>query len=143
MNHDQAMATVLDIASRYAENAEEGYAHRVKATDTDSDCEANATEGQADYEDVLLVRDTWQAIELLTPKAARGSVYDYYLAKVGQPLADQSFKTLPIDSGCGADCKAAIDAGVAFAAQAEMADHIMRDDIIAHIDRTISIFWHG
>ena len=68
MTHEQALAHVLDIASRFGENVEEGFAQRVQASDSDEVCAYNADQSGADLEEVILVRDLWRAVEVLQKK---------------------------------------------------------------------------
>jgi hypothetical protein len=65
---EEAIAIVVDIASRWGENAEEDFRVRITAEMTDEQCEAARTEWH-DLEDVTEVRDLWRAIELLTKKS--------------------------------------------------------------------------
>ena len=68
MTRDQALAHVIDVATRFGENAEEGFAQRVRATDSDSQCAAIAEASGAELEEVTLIRDLWRSVELLQSK---------------------------------------------------------------------------
>lgn len=64
----KALAVVCDVACRWGENAEEGFARRVGENDTDAACAVLAEESQVDVEDVVLVRDLWRALALILPE---------------------------------------------------------------------------
>jgi hypothetical protein len=68
MTRDRALAHVIDLATRFGENAEEGFAQRVRATDSDSECARIADASGAELEEVTLIRDLWRAVEILSKK---------------------------------------------------------------------------
>lgn len=63
----EALAHVLDIASRWGENAEEGFKARVTAEHTDEECAALADD-VSEPDDVIEVRDLWLAIKMLSAR---------------------------------------------------------------------------
>lgn len=67
MTEQEALAILLDIASRWGENAEEGFARRVTVDDTDQKCQDNADLSGAMLDEVTEVRDLWRAVKLLAP----------------------------------------------------------------------------
>jgi len=71
MNAAEAIATVCDLASRWGENTEEGFAERVTEKMTDEQCAALAVRSEVDLEEVLEVRNLWRAIETLQMVAAQ------------------------------------------------------------------------
>jgi hypothetical protein len=66
MTEKQALATVIDIAARWAENAEEGFVRRIQESDDDDICRAIAEKSGALAEEVIEVRDLWRAIKVLS-----------------------------------------------------------------------------
>jgi hypothetical protein len=65
MSTAAALALVVDIASRWGENEEEGFSRRLTDEDTDEDARAVADDGGADPDDGIEVRDLWRAIKTL------------------------------------------------------------------------------
>jgi hypothetical protein len=67
MTHEAALAILLSTASVWGENAEKGFVRRVKADDSNDTCReiAIASGGEDMYEDVITLRDLWQAVETL------------------------------------------------------------------------------
>jgi len=61
----EAIALLMDIASRWGENAEEDFVRRIKPDDTDEECERIAIDGGNDVEDVLEMRDLWRSVRLM------------------------------------------------------------------------------
>jgi hypothetical protein len=117
MNQQNAITHVLDIASRWGENAEEAFARRVKVQDTIEDCTENAKLSGAELFEVVEVRDLWRAIEALQPvKPVPGNVFEYFTAKLGREPKPENrdLQELETDSICGAECVAAIDTAAAF-----------------------------
>jgi hypothetical protein len=68
MTREQAIVQLCDVASRWAENAEEAYPRRIKASDTDDELRKMLALAFDDYElqDVIDIRNTWQAVETFT-----------------------------------------------------------------------------
>lgn len=60
-----ALEIVIDIAARWGENTEEGFARRVLAEDDDATCEKLADDSMVEVEDVTELRNLWRAIEAL------------------------------------------------------------------------------
>ena len=75
MTREQALSIVLDVASRWGENAEEQFSRRVDADDTDEQLEeiAHASSEVCEYEYMMdavhEMRDIWKAIKMLMPEA--------------------------------------------------------------------------
>lgn len=72
MTREQAIAIVIDIASRWGENSEEQLPRRVTAADSDDDLIA-MLKGETDVDDYDLetakeCRDLWKAIDILQEK---------------------------------------------------------------------------
>jgi hypothetical protein len=53
MTEKQALATVIDIAARWAENVEEGFVRRIQESDSDDACRAIAAKSGALAEEVI------------------------------------------------------------------------------------------
>lgn len=70
MTKAQAIAIVCDIASRFGENAEEGFSRRLTPEDSDADAQAAADAGGSEPEDGIEIRDLWRAIQLLQASQA-------------------------------------------------------------------------
>jgi hypothetical protein len=68
MTDKEAIDILLDIASRWGENVEEGFANRVNATDSDETCKLNATKSEVELEEVIEVRNLWRACEIMNAK---------------------------------------------------------------------------
>jgi hypothetical protein len=71
MTKAQAMGIVCDIAGRWGENAEEGFAERIRADMTDDQCLDIARRtfdnpDQYQVDGITTVRDLWRAIDLLS-----------------------------------------------------------------------------
>ena len=65
MTDKEALATVVDIASRWGENQEEGYVRRLMPEDSDETCHEIAEQSGALDEDVIEVRDLWRALAVM------------------------------------------------------------------------------
>jgi hypothetical protein len=63
MTTKQALEILSDMASRFGENAEEGFARRVTSNDSDESCQENADKSDNDVSDVIEIRDLWRAID--------------------------------------------------------------------------------
>lgn len=73
------------------------------------------------------------------------NIYDYFKEKLGVEPDDTSLKKLPVDSGCGDDCKEAIDAAeklVAIVAKA-VGHSTETDMIISATEEAVTVFWRG
>jgi len=70
MTTKQALSIVIDIASRWGENTEEGFSTRIQPEMTDADCKEIAEASGEELDNVLEVRDLWRAIKSLQPGAA-------------------------------------------------------------------------
>ena len=70
MKHEMTLRTaieiLIDMASRYGENTEEGFCRRVKASDGDADCAQIFAKSENGYaiNDIIEIRDLWRAIEV-------------------------------------------------------------------------------
>lgn len=72
------------------------------------------------------------------------SIYDYFARKLGRAPQDATLKELPVQSGCGVDCKAAIDGAAALMRASHMAIGSTRAPAIREIaEETVRVFWHG
>jgi hypothetical protein len=65
----EALALVIDIAVRWAENAEEAFASRVTPDASDEACQNITDYSQSSVElaDVIEVRNLWRAVDVLAP----------------------------------------------------------------------------
>jgi len=71
MTRADAIALVTAIAERWGENAEEAFARRIEAFDSDEQCQQIAAASDATVEEVVEVRDLWRAVALLnSPEAS-------------------------------------------------------------------------
>jgi len=70
MTRQQALTILLDIATGYGENAEEGFTRRILATDSDEACAELADRDGYDADDVIEISDLWQAAELINAEIA-------------------------------------------------------------------------
>lgn len=64
MTVQQAIQILVDVTSRWTENAEEAFARRINADDTD-DVLATLIDSDQTLEDAIEVRDNWRAIEVV------------------------------------------------------------------------------
>ena len=72
------------------------------------------------------------------------SIYEYFTRKLGASPSDGTLKNLPVRSGCGEDCKAAIDAAAALMRASKMAIGSTRAPAIRDIaEETVRVFWRG
>lgn len=74
------------------------------------------------------------------------NAFDYFNHRLGYFPDDESLAQLPIDSNCGLDCKAAIDAALKLHGQASYAfgsDSEECAQIIALANRIIECYWRG
>jgi hypothetical protein len=65
MSAADAIAAVLDKASRWGENTEEGFSTRVTEETTDEQCAEIAEASEVELEEVVEVRDLWRAAATL------------------------------------------------------------------------------
>ena len=70
MTKEQAIAIVVDIASRWGENAEEELSRRVSKDDDDDACQRIADDSDEELSEIYELRDLWRAIDLLTKAGA-------------------------------------------------------------------------
>jgi len=72
MTLHEALPILIDMASRYGENFEEGFTRRVTADTTDEEC---ATIAGDDYgtDEVIEIRDLWRAIKVANAAIAKES----------------------------------------------------------------------
>jgi hypothetical protein len=63
MTLSEAIQILTDVAGRWAENAEESFCFRIKAEDSDEECQRAAGD-DCDIDDVKEIRSIWQAIEV-------------------------------------------------------------------------------
>lgn len=74
------------------------------------------------------------------------SVFDYFRKTLGDDPKDNSFRKLLCGSGCGAHCVRAIDAAAALFAicgEAKPVNAMQREAVLAMINQTIEVFFHG
>lgn len=72
------------------------------------------------------------------------SIFDYFARKLGQAPQDATLRELPVASGCGVDCKAAIDGAAALMRASTNAIGSTRAPAICEIaEETVRVFWHG
>lgn len=65
MDYQEALAIVVDKASRWGENAEEDFPDRLVAETTDKECLDAAEKSGGDVEQAIEIRDLWRAIDVL------------------------------------------------------------------------------
>lgn len=70
------------------------------------------------------------------------SIHTYFRTLLKADPLDDTLYDLPVDSGCGDYCKAAIDAAAAYLRVADPSPSV-REPMLQSLRRTISIFWHG
>jgi hypothetical protein len=70
------------------------------------------------------------------------TVFDYFARQLGVAHSDDNLRELPVDSLCGRDCCAAINAAKVFAEHARRANDCA-DEVIYICDRIVSIYWRG
>lgn len=69
MDPKEALAIVIDMATRYGENAEEALPRRLEATDTDDAIRAMFAGQENDAEELneaFEIRNLWRAIEVVS-----------------------------------------------------------------------------
>jgi hypothetical protein len=71
------------------------------------------------------------------------NVYDYFYAQLGLVPVDDTLRELPVDSGCGADCVAAIDAASSLLHHARTAGGDTATPIINATSDIVRIYWRG
>jgi hypothetical protein len=76
------------------------------------------------------------------------NIYEYFTEKMGHNPADDSLKELPVESPCGADCKAAIDAGAALLHHVHNAFvfgdvELGQQRVISTVNCIIECYWRG
>lgn len=79
------------------------------------------------------------------------NIYNYFALMFGVSPDEHSLENLPIDSPCGADCKRAIDAGVALLAEHDNAFGVDAQDshwdnrnaIVRDVNAIIACYWLG
>lgn len=71
------------------------------------------------------------------------SIAQYYEEKFGVAVDDVSLIDLPVKSGCGEDCKRAIDQAKKFYDIAKRASPKASAMVLKALDETIGVFWHG
>jgi hypothetical protein len=65
MTFAEAVQVLVDMASRWGENAEEAFPRRIEAEDNEAEC-ARLADGDEDLlQDIGEVRDLWRAIEIV------------------------------------------------------------------------------
>lgn len=70
------------------------------------------------------------------------TIYEYYVKAFDSEPQDETLQELPIESGCGEDCKKAIDAGVELAKH-EKAAHGSTIETALLVETIISTYWRG
>lgn len=86
----------------------------------------------------------------LVPAKPEGNVYDYFVKHLGDDadlLIDVTLKELPVDSTCGADCAAAINAAVAVIKHTKAAFGDDEEDHVYEVRRkaleVVECYWRG
>ena len=70
------------------------------------------------------------------------NVHEYFIAKLGRDPHDETLLKLPINSGCGRDCKKSIDMYAALIAHVDPHPEVAVPLILSARNQ-ISILWHG
>jgi hypothetical protein len=71
------------------------------------------------------------------------TVYEYFTTRLGRTPDDETLKDLPLDSGCGDDCKRAIDTAFEFLEVVKMGNRHHAPTVVALAEHTAEIFWRG
>jgi hypothetical protein len=71
------------------------------------------------------------------------NVYDYFREQLGRIPFDSSLRELPLDSGCGQDCRTAIDRAAKLKQTADMAADDLGRMVVGVADDVCRIFWRG
>lgn len=74
---------------------------------------------------------------------AAETIYEYFTNAFGWEPEDETLRELPVDSPCGADCKNAIDTGVAFAKHTKQAYPETVDAVAQLAYETVEVYWRG
>lgn len=73
---------------------------------------------------------------------ASENIYDYFEKTLDATCGDESLKSLPIDSPCGADCRAVIDGAKTFLSLCDTHPGI-RIAVLKATRLAVSIYWAG
>jgi len=73
---------------------------------------------------------------------AVNNIWYYFRNKLDADPQDETLRDLPINSGCGRDCKRIIDAYAKLKAKIDPHPHCV-DPLVESARACISIYWHG
>jgi hypothetical protein len=75
------------------------------------------------------------------------NIFEYFEQQLGRAPNDETLKELPVDSGCGDDCKAAIDSAHALIGHIDNAFGDDEPDLKANVrytaERVVQCYWRG
>jgi len=72
------------------------------------------------------------------------NVFDYFKQQLGVAPDDVTLKDLPVDSNCGQDCVAAIDAAHTLQHHAKAALGNGHDESLVELaEHVVSVYWRG
>lgn len=87
-------------------------------------------------------QDEYGVFKLLLVDAT--DVYGYWKARFGKFPSDGTLRELPVDSGCGVPCVAAIDAAALLVLHMRAAGNSEQiDGVLEACLTAVRIYWHG